>query len=77
MWKKIRLKESADRIWKQQFVYPNTCKPVNTGSSVISGLIQNNRLILFNQQLVVQLTDDYGDLEEDFQLMETNREDNQ
>lgn len=73
MWKKIRIKETAERIWKQQFTFPYSCKPVNTCNSVLSGLIQNDRLILFTPQLIVQLSDDYGDLQEDLEMMESVR----
>ena len=73
MWKQVYQKDTDNKEWKQQFLYPFTCKPVNSVGSEIAGIIYSGRLRIFTRHLIVQFSEEYGDLQDDLEIIMMER----
>ena len=60
-----RIPEQNSKMWKQQFMFPMTCKPIHTFNNVIKGIIYNNKMRKWTPQLVKLFTEEYGDDDDD------------
>jgi len=73
MWKKVQQKDSGAKEWKQQFLFPVTCKPVNSTSTEIAGIIYSGRLRILSHNLIVQFSEEYGEMQDDFEMIRERR----
>lgn len=66
LWKKEKESESEEAFeWKQQFMFPISCKPVQVTHQDIAALIYNNKLRLLTRDVIKQFTEEFGTEEDE------------